>query len=86
MIAGNPCLLTVLSLWQSKLENLIASGVGECASSGSSRNTRAEEPETRHSSMASLQLMKNIALGLKLLTFFLDSLHFYQIIPVRMLL
>jgi len=72
VIAGNPCLLTVPSLQQSKLEDLIASGVGECASSGESLNTRAEEPKTRHTFMVRLQLMKTIALGLKSLTFFLD--------------
>ena len=31
---GNPYLLTVLGLWQNKIEDLIASRVDECTSSG----------------------------------------------------
>lgn len=31
---GNMCLLTVLGLWQSKVEGLIASGVNKCTDSG----------------------------------------------------
>lgn len=47
MIRGNLCLLTVLRLWQSELEDLIASGVGECASSGLESEHKGRETKDK---------------------------------------